>query len=300
MHSRAWPTAEPVRPGAGARDRPRGPQRRAGPAAGAGHRPLQESQRHPRPQRRRPGASAPWPMRCIDSVRPMDLVARCRRRRVRHHPAQLRQQPSARRWPSACAPGVRAHAGGNVAPGRARSAAPSASAGLLRRNGCVQHTGRCGASVPTSSSTVPSSMAATWCGWSPCRRCRWSATEERACCSKQLSVPGLRMSSDCEPPRRTAPTAGRIVAVTSGKGGVGKTFVSANLAAALARQWPARAGAGRRPRPGQPRRGAEPVPQDHAARRVHRQEHSLADAILPAPAASRCCWPARAWSSTRA
>lgn len=36
-------------------------------------------------------------------------------------------------------------------------------------------------------------------------------------------------------PRRGAPRAG-ITAVTSGKGGVGKTFVAANLAAALARQ----------------------------------------------------------------
>ncbi len=34
---------------------------------------------------------------------------------------------------------------------------------------------------------------------------------------------------------RVPPSAGHLVAVTSGKGGVGKTFVSANLAAALAR-----------------------------------------------------------------
>lgn len=33
-----------------------------------------------------------------------------------------------------------------------------------------------------------------------------------------------------------AQTGARIIAVTSGKGGVGKTFVSANLAAALARR----------------------------------------------------------------
>ena len=37
-----------------------------------------------------------------------------------------------------------------------------------------------------------------------------------------------------ETPARAAPSS-RIIAVTSGKGGVGKTFVSANLAAALAR-----------------------------------------------------------------
>ena len=41
--------------------------------------------------------------------------------------------------------------------------------------------------------------------------------------------------SSTPPPGSPSPKRARIVAVTSGKGGVGKTFVSANLAAALAR-----------------------------------------------------------------
>jgi flagellar biosynthesis protein FlhG len=43
--------------------------------------------------------------------------------------------------------------------------------------------------------------------------------------------------SDPSPPKSVPPALGaRVLAVTSGKGGVGKTFVSANLAAALARR----------------------------------------------------------------
>ena len=37
-------------------------------------------------------------------------------------------------------------------------------------------------------------------------------------------------------PQPVKPAGARIIAITSGKGGVGKTFVSANLAAALTRR----------------------------------------------------------------
>ncbi|MGL6112761.1 MAG: MinD/ParA family protein [Rubrivivax sp.] len=52
------------------------------------------------------------------------------------------------------------------------------------------------------------------------------------------TAPGRsRQAAAGAPGRRAAPAArARITAVTSGKGGVGKTFISVNLAAALARQ----------------------------------------------------------------
>ena len=43
-------------------------------------------------------------------------------------------------------------------------------------------------------------------------------------------------TNDLHPSPPAAPPRGRIIAVTSGKGGVGKTFISANLAAALTRR----------------------------------------------------------------
>jgi len=48
-----------------------------------------------------------------------------------------------------------------------------------------------------------------------------------------MSVPA---SAAPEPAAPAPPKGARITAVTSGKGGVGKTFVTANLAAALARR----------------------------------------------------------------
>ncbi len=48
----------------------------------------------------------------------------------------------------------------------------------------------------------------------------------------------LQAAAMASPPEPSVPLAphGKVMAVTSGKGGVGKTFVSANLAAALAKR----------------------------------------------------------------
>jgi flagellar biosynthesis protein FlhG len=52
------------------------------------------------------------------------------------------------------------------------------------------------------------------------------------------AAPARRTAADARAAaaRKAPPARARVLAVTSGKGGVGKTFVSANLAAALARQ----------------------------------------------------------------
>ncbi|WCM91016.1 MinD/ParA family protein [Acidovorax sp. NCPPB 2350] len=50
------------------------------------------------------------------------------------------------------------------------------------------------------------------------------------------STPPTPASAATGRPSATAPAGARIIAITSGKGGVGKTFVSANLAAALTRR----------------------------------------------------------------
>ena len=100
----------------------------------------------------------------------------------------------------------------------------------------------------------------------------------------------------------TAPSArggARIIAVTSGKGGVGKTFLSANLAAALTR------------------RGLRVLVLDadlglanldvvlnlHPKITLHdvfTGKATLQQAVIQAPGGSTCCWRAPAWSNTRA
>ena len=90
----------------------------------------------------------------------------------------------------------------------------------------------------------------------------------------------------------------RVLAVTSGKGGVGKTFLAANLAAALAR------------------RGERVLVLDAdlglanldvvlnlqpkvTLHDVFTGKAALDDAIVAAPGGFPCCSPARGWSSTR-
>jgi Mrp family chromosome partitioning ATPase len=111
--------------------------------------------------------------------------------------------------------------------------------------------------------------------------------------------PGFQFQ-DHECGRCRAVVSAVITAVTSGKGGVGKTFVSANLAAALAR-------AGQRVLVLDADLGLANLDvvlnlsaQDHAARRLHRQEHAGRSTCCRPRAAFRCCWRARAWSNTAA
>ncbi len=101
-------------------------------------------------------------------------------------------------------------------------------------------------------------------------------------------------------PVQAGPVCGaRIIAITSGKGGVGKTFVSANLAAALTRR-------GQRVLVLDADLGLanlDVVLNLHPKITLHdvfTGKARLEDAIITAPAGFRCCWLARAWSSTRA
>ena len=100
-------------------------------------------------------------------------------------------------------------------------------------------------------------------------------------------------------PLALAASGARIIAVTSGKGGVGKTFVSANLAAALTRRvqrvlvLDADLGLA----------NLDVVLNLHPKITLHdvfTGKAALDDAVIAAPVALMCCWPARAWWSIRA
>jgi len=96
--------------------------------------------------------------------------------------------------------------------------------------------------------------------------------------------------------RAVAARRARITAITSGKGGVGKTFLSANLAAALARQ-------GEKVLVLDADLGLANLDvvlncsQDHAARRLHRQEHARPGAHRGAGRLHRAARRLRPWSS---
>ncbi|MCK7498993.1 MAG: diguanylate cyclase [Comamonadaceae bacterium] len=106
-----------------------------------------------RPRRRRPGASRPWPRALLDSVRPMDLVARIGGEEFAIVAAQLRRSA----FGQTVAERVRRRIERTpVAIGAAQQIArhASASAAPSRRSGCARRR-RCGSSAPTSSSTAP-------------------------------------------------------------------------------------------------------------------------------------------------
>jgi flagellar biosynthesis protein FlhG len=106
-----------------------------------------------------------------------------------------------------------------------------------------------------------------------------------------------------QPPVRPRPAGcqagARIIAITSGKGGVGKTFVSANLAAALTRR-------GQRVLVLDADLGLanlDVVLNLHPKITLHDVFTGKAPWKTPSSkrqAGFRCCWRARAWSSTRA
>ena len=101
------------------------------------------------------------------------------------------------------------------------------------------------------------------------------------------------------PPSVPLKPMGKVLAVTSGKGGVGKTFVSANLAAALAKR-------GQRVLVLDADLGLanlDVVLNLYPKITLHDVFTGKASSKKPSsgrPADSRCCWPALAWSNIRA
>ena len=209
---------------------------------------------------------------------------------------------------------VETHASSGAA--HRRSMSPSAS--VARLPAWVRRRRPCGSNAPTSSFTAararaqpvrleptPYPSSATKSAGCSSRLSSFRTTNEQPfpepCIDRPRQQPLANRCADEQSVhgRPAAAGGGQILAVTSGKGGVGKTFVSANLAAA----WPA---PGARCWCSTPtwawptRRRAEPVSQDHAARRFPPARARCLKPCCPRQAAFSCCWPARAWSSIRA
>jgi diguanylate cyclase (GGDEF)-like protein len=156
----------------------------------------------------------------LDSVRPMDLVAR-----IGGEEFAIILPNCPEPFGATVAERVRRRVErAPVAAGAgqgSRSTSPSASAAPSRRSGCARRR-HCGSSAPTSSSTAPRRKGRNRCSSRPGRsRCQQRGAA--GCCSTPPS--SSRISNDTDSATRACRRRSRITAVTSGKGGVGKTFV---------------------------------------------------------------------------
>src|SRR6185369_6320502 len=215
----------PLRADPRERGRPRRPCRRACARPHDRHRSLQARQRRPRPSVGRPRAEGdrgrPQRVRAADGHR-----RALRRRGVRDDPAELpavvraggrRADPRPRRRqpdPDRSRRGSRGH---RLDRRRVRAAVGAVVAAALGR-------ARRPAALPRQVGRPQPRLPRAAYGLARQRRGEGSAL-------RHLDVRGARM----KPAAAVAPKAS-VLAVTSGKGGVGKTFFSANLAAALARR----------------------------------------------------------------